>query len=111
MCCLFLLQNDGLIRVNGDSTQRESRERDDRDSVSCPQVNFSSSPPKPDTQSQQNEELIVLEASEHQQNLQTSISDKENEVIKEEKKCSLSPQEENSKEDTSTTLSVSEPEG
>ncbi len=107
MCCLFLLQNDGLIRVNGDSTQRESRERDDRDSVSCPQVNFSSSPPKPDTQSQQNEELIVLEASEHQQNLQTSISDKENEVIKEEK----SPQEENSKEDTSTTLSVSEPEG
>lgn len=103
MCCLFLLQSDGLIRVNGDS-----RERDD--SVSCPQINVSSSPPKPDTQSQQNEELIVLEASEHQQNVQT-ISDKENEVIKEEKKCSLSPQEENSKEDTSTTLSVSEPEG
>ncbi|XP_058628749.1 LIM and calponin homology domains-containing protein 1a isoform X10 [Onychostoma macrolepis] len=105
------VKSDGLIRVNGDSTQRESRERDDRDSMSCPQINFSSSPPKPDTQSQQNEELIVLEASEHQQNLQTSISDKENEVIKEEKKCSLSPQEENSKEDTSTTLSVSEPEG
>lgn len=100
---VFLLQSDGLIRVNGDS-----RERDD--SVSCPQINVSSSPPKPDTQSQQNEELIVLEASEHQQNVQT-ISDKENEVIKEEKKCSLSPQEENSKEDTSTTLSVSEPEG
>uniref|UniRef100_A0A9J8D223 LIM and calponin homology domains 1a n=1 Tax=Cyprinus carpio carpio TaxID=630221 RepID=A0A9J8D223_CYPCA len=97
------VKSDGLIRVNGDS-----RERDD--SVSCPQINVSSSPPKPDTQSQQNEELIVLEASEHQQNVQT-ISDKENEVIKEEKKCSLSPQEENSKEDTSTTLSVSEPEG
>uniref|UniRef100_A0A8C2FUX1 LIM and calponin homology domains 1a n=1 Tax=Cyprinus carpio TaxID=7962 RepID=A0A8C2FUX1_CYPCA len=97
------VKSDGLIRVNGDS-----RERDD--SVSCPQINVSSSPPKPDTQSQQNEELIVLETSEHEQNVQT-ISDKENEVIKEEKKCSLSPQEENSIEDTSTTLSVSEPEG
>ncbi|XP_059409820.1 LIM and calponin homology domains-containing protein 1-like isoform X6 [Carassius carassius] len=96
------VKSDGLIRVNGDS-----RERDDRDSMLCPQINVSSSPPKPDTQSQQNEELIVLEASEHQQNVQTSISDKEKEVIKEEKKCSLSPQE----EDTSTTLSVSEPEG
>uniref|UniRef100_A0A673G4P6 LIM and calponin homology domains-containing protein 1-like n=1 Tax=Sinocyclocheilus rhinocerous TaxID=307959 RepID=A0A673G4P6_9TELE len=105
------VKSDGLIRVNCDSTQQESRERDDRDSMSCPQINFSSSPPKPDILSQQNEELIVLEASEHQQNLQTSISDKKNEVIKEEKKCSLSPQEENSKEDTSTTLSVSEPEG
>ncbi|XP_016088748.1 LIM and calponin homology domains-containing protein 1-like [Sinocyclocheilus grahami] len=105
------VKSDGLIRVNCDSTQQESRERADRDSMLCPQINFSSSPPKPDTQSQQNEELIVLEASEHQQNLQTSISDKKNEVIKEEKKCSLSPQEENSKEDTSTTLSVSEPEG
>ncbi|XP_016299598.1 LIM and calponin homology domains-containing protein 1-like isoform X2 [Sinocyclocheilus anshuiensis] len=101
------VKSDGLIRVNYDSTQQESRERADRDSMSCPQINFSSSPSKPDTQSQQNEELIVLEASEHQQNLQTSISDKKNEVIK----CSLSLQEENSKEDTSTTLSVSEPEG
>lgn len=109
--CLFVLQCDGLIRVNCDSTQQENRERNDRDSMSNPKVNFSSSPPKPDTQSQQNEELVVLEASEHQQNLQTSISDKKNEVIKEEKKCSLNPQEENSKEDTSTTLSVSEPEG
>uniref|UniRef100_A0A8C2B8V0 LIM and calponin homology domains 1a n=1 Tax=Cyprinus carpio TaxID=7962 RepID=A0A8C2B8V0_CYPCA len=97
------VKSDGLIRVNGDS-----RERDD--SVSCPQINVSSSPPKPDSQSQQNEELIVLETSEHEQNVQT-ISDKKNEVIEEEKKCSLSPQEENSKEDTSTTLSVSEPEG
>ncbi len=109
--CLFLLQCDGLIRVNCDSTQQESRERDDRDSMSYPQVNFSSSPPKPDTQSQLNEELIILETSKHQQILRTSISDKENEVLKEEEKCSLNPQEENSKEDPSTTLSVSEPEG
>ncbi|XP_026059705.1 LIM and calponin homology domains-containing protein 1a isoform X2 [Carassius auratus] len=96
------VKSDGLIRVNGDS-----RERDDKDSMLCPQINVSSSPPKPDTQSQQKEELIVLEASEHQQNVQTSISDKEKEVIKEGKKCSLSPQE----EDTSTTLLLSEPEG
>ncbi|XP_050962566.1 LIM and calponin homology domains-containing protein 1a isoform X1 [Labeo rohita] len=105
------VKSDGLIRVNGDNTQQENRERDDRDSVSCPEVNFSSSPPKPDTQSQQNEELIVLKASEHQQNSQTSVSDRENEGVKEEKECTLSPQEESIKEDTSTTLTVSEPEG
>ncbi|XP_073697846.1 LIM and calponin homology domains-containing protein 1a isoform X2 [Garra rufa] len=110
------VKSDGLIRLNGDSAQQESREKDDRDSMSCPQVNFSSSPPKPDAQSQQNEELFVLEASEHQQNTQTAVFDQENEVVKEEKECSLSPQEEkrikeeNSKEDTSTTLTVSEPE-
>uniref|UniRef100_A0A672RPB9 LIM and calponin homology domains-containing protein 1-like n=1 Tax=Sinocyclocheilus grahami TaxID=75366 RepID=A0A672RPB9_SINGR len=105
------VKSDGLIRVNGDRTQQENRERGDKDSVSCPQVDLSSSPPKPATQSQQNEELIALEASDHQQSSQTSVSDQEEEVGKKEKECSLSPQEENSKEDTSTTLSVSEPEG
>ncbi|XP_016415538.1 LIM and calponin homology domains-containing protein 1-like [Sinocyclocheilus rhinocerous] len=105
------VKSDGLIRVNGDRTQQENRERGDKDSVSCPQVNLSSSPPKPARQSQQNEELIALEASDHQQSSQTSVSDQEEEVGKKEKECSLSPQEEKSKEDTSTTLSVSEPEG
>ncbi|XP_043093249.1 LIM and calponin homology domains-containing protein 1a isoform X3 [Puntigrus tetrazona] len=105
------VKSDGLIRVNGDSTQRESREKNDRDSMSSPKVNFSSSPPKPDTESKQKEELVVLEASERQQNVQVSTSDKEKEVVKEEKECSLRPQQENSKEDTSATLSLSEPEG
>ncbi|XP_051754975.1 LIM and calponin homology domains-containing protein 1a isoform X5 [Ctenopharyngodon idella] len=104
------LKSDGLIRVNGESTQQESRERDDRDSVHRP-INFSPSPPKPATQSQQNEELIVLEASDHQQNLQTSVPEQEKEVVKMEKECSLIPQEEDIKEDTSTALLVSEPAG
>ncbi|ROI16023.1 LIM and calponin homology domains-containing protein 1, partial [Anabarilius grahami] len=104
------LKSDGLIRVNGESTQQKSRERDDRDSVHRP-INFSPSPPKPATQSQQNVELIVLEASDHQQNLQTSVPEQEKEVVKIEKECSLISQEEYIKEDTSTALLVSEPAG
>ncbi|KTG01493.1 hypothetical protein cypCar_00034265 [Cyprinus carpio] len=99
------------MRVNGDRTQQENREREDKDSVSCPQVDLSSAPPNPATQSQQNEELIALEASDHQQSSQTSVSDQEKEVRKKEKECSLSPQEEDSKEDTPTTPSLSETEG
>lgn len=110
MCSLFLIQSDGLIRVNGESTQQESRERDDRNSMHRP-INFSPSPPKPATQSLQHEELIVLEASDHQQNLQTSIPEQEKEVVKMEKECSLISQEEIIKEDNSTALSVSEPAG
>ncbi|KAK7161966.1 hypothetical protein R3I94_004587 [Phoxinus phoxinus] len=104
------IKSDGLIRVNGESTQQESRERDDRDYIHRP-INFSPSPPKPAPQSLQNEELIVLEASDHQQNLQTSIPEQEKEVVKMEKECSLISQEENIKEDNSTALSVSEPAG
>uniref|UniRef100_A0A9J7ZT97 LIM and calponin homology domains 1a n=1 Tax=Cyprinus carpio carpio TaxID=630221 RepID=A0A9J7ZT97_CYPCA len=105
------IKSDGLMRVNGDRTQQENREREDKDSVSCPQVDLSSAPPNPATQSQQNEELIALEASDHQQSSQTSVSDQEKEVRKKEKECSLSPQEEDSKEDTPTTPSLSETEG
>ncbi|XP_048054379.1 LOW QUALITY PROTEIN: LIM and calponin homology domains-containing protein 1a [Megalobrama amblycephala] len=104
------LKSDGLIRVNGESTQQESRERDDRDSVHRP-INFSPSPPKPATQSQQNVELIVLEASDHQQNLQISVPEQEKEVLQMGKECSLISQEEDIKEDTSTALLVSEPAG
>ncbi|XP_052420805.1 LIM and calponin homology domains-containing protein 1 isoform X1 [Carassius gibelio] len=104
------IKSDGLIRVNGDGTLQESRERDDKDSVSCPQVDLSSSPPNPVTQSQLNEELIALEASDLQQSSQTSVSDQEKEAGKKEKECSLSPEEEKSK-DISTTPSLSEPEG
>jgi len=106
---LFLIQSDGLIRVNGESTQQESREREDRN-MHRP-INFSPSPPKPATQSLQNEDLIVLEASDHQQNLQTSIPEQEKEVVKMEKECSLISQAENIKEDQSTALSLSEPAG
>ncbi|XP_077060942.1 LIM and calponin homology domains-containing protein 1a isoform X6 [Siphateles boraxobius] len=104
------IKSDGLIRVNGESTQQESRERDDRNSMHRP-INFSPSPPKPATQSLQNEELIVLEASDHQQNLQISIPEQEKEVVKMEKECSLISQEENIKEDNSTALSLSDPAG
>ncbi|KAG1956624.1 LIM and calponiny domains-containing protein [Pimephales promelas] len=103
------IKSDGLIRVNGESTQQESREREDRN-MHRP-INFSPSPPKPATQSLQNEELIVLEASDHQQNLQTSIPEQEKEVVKMEKECSLISQAENIKEDQSTALSLSEPAG
>ncbi|XP_056316703.1 LIM and calponin homology domains-containing protein 1a isoform X4 [Danio aesculapii] len=105
------LKSDGLIRVNGDHNQQEIREKTDRDSLQKPDVNFSSSSPKPAIQSQQNEEPIVLETSDHQQDLQTPKPDLEKEVINKEEESPLSPQEEISKEDTSTTLSVSEPAG
>ncbi|XP_067297939.1 LIM and calponin homology domains-containing protein 1a isoform X2 [Pseudorasbora parva] len=104
------LKSDGLIRVNGDSTQQESKERDERDFMHLP-TNFSPSSPKPATQSQQNVELIVLEASDHQRILQTSIPEQEEEVVKMEKECSIISQEENIREDTSTALSASEPGG
>lgn len=97
--------------MNGDHKQQKIREKADGDSVQKPDVNFSSSSPKPAIRSQQNEELIVLETSEHQQDLQIPEPDLEKEVIKKEKESPLRPQEEISKEYTSTTLSVSEAAG
>nr|XP_005168413.1 LIM and calponin homology domains-containing protein 1 isoform X5 [Danio rerio] len=105
------LKSDGLIRVNGDHNQQVIREKANRDPLQSPEVNFSSSPPKPEIQSQQNEDPIVLETTDHQQDLQTPKPDLEKEVIKKEEESLLSPQKEISKEDTSTTLSVSEPAG
>ncbi|XP_051561404.1 LIM and calponin homology domains-containing protein 1-like isoform X3 [Myxocyprinus asiaticus] len=101
------LKTDGLVRVNGESTQEERRESAVGVSLKHP-VSFSSSPPKPATQTQQNDELTVLETSHHQQSSQTSFQEKE--VVKKEKECSLSIQEENSKEETSATLQL-EPAG
>ncbi|XP_073803094.1 LIM and calponin homology domains-containing protein 1a isoform X50 [Danio rerio] len=105
------LKSDGLIRVNGDHNQQEIREKANRDPLQSPEVNFSSSSPKPEIQSQQNEDPIVLESTDHQQDLQTPKPDLEKEVIKKEEESLLSPQKEISKEDTLTTLSVSEPAG
>ncbi|XP_051993696.1 LIM and calponin homology domains-containing protein 1a isoform X2 [Xyrauchen texanus] len=97
------LKTDGLVRVNGESTQGERRESAVGASLKHP-VSFSSSPPKPATQTQHNEELTVLETSHHQQSLQTSFQEKE--VVKKVKECSLSIQEEHSKEETSATLQL-----
>ncbi|XP_051557816.1 LIM and calponin homology domains-containing protein 1a isoform X3 [Myxocyprinus asiaticus] len=97
------LKTDGLVRVNGESTQEERRDRAAGVSLIHP-VSFSSSPPKSATQTQQIEDLAVLETSHHQQNTQTSLPDQEKKVIMKEKECSLSIHKENSKEETSTTL-------
>ncbi|XP_051982295.1 LIM and calponin homology domains-containing protein 1-like [Xyrauchen texanus] len=96
------LKTDGLVRVNGESTQEERRDRVVGVSLIHP-VSFSSSPPKSATQTQQIE-LTVLENSHHQQNTQASLPDQEKKVVMKEKECSLSIHQENSKEETSTTL-------
>ncbi|XP_055061594.2 LIM and calponin homology domains-containing protein 1a isoform X2 [Misgurnus anguillicaudatus] len=104
------LKTDGLVRLNGESTQDDSRESDAKRSP-VRSVPFTSTPLKPVTSSQSNEEKTVLETSHDQQNSQTSVPDQEKEDVKEEKENSPHIQEENSKEEISTTLSDSETAG
>nr|XP_055061599.1 LIM and calponin homology domains-containing protein 1a isoform X6 [Misgurnus anguillicaudatus] len=102
------LKTDGLVRLNGESTQDDSRESDAKRSP-VRSVPFTSTPLKPVTPSQSNEEKTVLETSYDQQNSQTSVPDQEKEDVKEEKESSTNIQEEN--KEISTTLSDSETAG
>ncbi|TRY94472.1 hypothetical protein DNTS_004614 [Danionella cerebrum] len=100
------LKNDGLIRVNGDS-----REKADKSPQANPFFSLPSSPPMPATQNHQNEDHIVLETSEQQLSIHTSPPDHEKEVTKTEKEAFQRTQEDISKAETSSVLSVSEAEG
>lgn len=99
------------MRLNGESTQDNNRQSGIKGSL-VHSVPFSFTTPKPATLIKPNEELTVSETSHQQQNSPVSpVPDPKQETVKEEKESSLSIQEENSKEDISSTMSESEPEG